>query len=324
MIKVSGKRRCDKGKACGATCISRRKVCVIETRDELSESLNLLGKAVSQPRESPGSEGSATPTALAKINGALERVKPGSGAADFDGDTRAKDINWRAGLEKGAKVDGEGQFGAFVVVPPERLAKGIANKYPGGVGVKYGEVSKSEIDNLRRVGNLGLGPRMIAAKINENDESPTGVLAMSRVPGTRLKDLVNPDQSKVIDSYFQALAGLHKAGVSHNDPHDGNALLHNGKVGFVDFGMAKSSYQSALSEAIFRSSTAYLFGKFQSNTPIQKRILENVQNRVIPILQREGFTRYKTADSIDLAAKKGKIPEELCKELVRELYHGIL
>lgn len=55
----TGKKRCTRGKSCGATCIGRSKTCIMGMRDTLSSDMgklsnNLSGKPAKESPSLPG------------------------------------------------------------------------------------------------------------------------------------------------------------------------------------------------------------------------------------------------------------------------------
>jgi predicted Ser/Thr protein kinase len=136
------------------------------------------------------------------------------------------------------------------------LVKGGGKKYPGGVGVKVGEIGSQEVEAIRRSGELGVGPRLIAARVSkinrEDSDYPEGAIAMSKVPGRRLREIPGGIEGGTSGrAVMEAVSLLHKTGVSHNDLHDGNIFVDkDGKVHLVDFGMARISPKYALAEAM--------------------------------------------------------------------------
>lgn len=160
-------------------------------------------------------------------------------------------IDWNESLTKGTKL-GEGSFGTAMLV------KG-ASPYV----VKRGEVSETEAPIIKKVGELGIGPKLIYAETAGNRSQELGVflvqgrLAMGLVPGKAVEDIsdrpthkVN-DKDTLADAYFKARATLHRAGIAHNDAHVGNVLIDDkGKARFVDLGLAQDHPKAALAEAI--------------------------------------------------------------------------
>lgn len=170
-------------------------------------------------------------------------------------------INWEAAIGAGAKRLGKpGAYGAFVRIPPEELFKfGVKGNHPDGVGVKGGKIGINEPAILKRVGEAGLGPRLIAAKTDANfaDASANtrrGLIAMGIVPGRDMFDRRHTDDVNGVNAgraFWEARRDLHKMGIAHNDMHPGNILVDDkGKARFVDFGLAQAFPKAALAEAV--------------------------------------------------------------------------
>ncbi len=60
-------------------------------------------------------------------------------------------------------------------------------------------------------------------------------IVMERVKGEPVKKIMSPDISKMIG---KAVAKLHKAGIVHGDITPMNMIYSNGKIYFIDFGLA--------------------------------------------------------------------------------------
>ena len=313
---AEGKRkRCRRGKSCGASCIAGYKVCMVDLpwvgqtamakivkaiqkanpkgqtlaiQKQLSlglpgnkqlsldmnpkKPLNLKKKEAVQPvkkakpSEPPkpaakttlgksGSWGSQTAREDAlDIYKALQ-LYTNKDIIKFDGAKVADKVNWKAAFEPGAKKIGNGSFGTFVKVTPKDLASGL-DKFTDGVGVKSGQIGPQEVKVLLKVGKADMGPNLIAARVANDFEKDAwgfstakGMIAMSMVPGTPIKDLAQSEKN--YNSYWKARAELHRLGIAHNDAHGGNVLIDsNGKGRFVDMGLAQDLRKAALAEAI--------------------------------------------------------------------------
>lgn len=235
MKVIRGKARCRGGKSCGATCISRSKVCWKDTPGSLSRSLRSARRAISRP--SGG-------TTYARLS-----------AGDFDGDFKTKPIterfgdrgyNWANSIGSGSKVLGEGEYGN---VMEERGANRV---------VKRGQIGESEVKIANLLSAKDLGPQVIAAELDGAGTDPgfkVGRIAMAKVPGIPLEDALAPNQEingvKVVDSFWRARASVHKMGIAHNDMHDGNFIVDSkGKGRFVDLGLSQNFPKAALAEAL--------------------------------------------------------------------------
>lgn len=258
----SGQRkRCKKGKSCGSSCIYSGKVCLVDLSTSVGPQVTLLRNRLGGQPYTVGDRGGEL-NAKEHIKRILNEVSSQSDSTITNGVVRDKDVNWRAALNQGVSYVGGGAFGQFVTVPAGDLVRGGESRFPDGVGVKSGEIGKYEVEALRRAGQLGVGPQLIAARVSsrvkEESSYPEGVIAMSKVPGKRLSDLpasVIPERTSD-RAVMLAASVLHKAGISHNDMHSGNIYADaNGRVRFVDFGMARTTPKHALAEAMrqFRS-----------------------------------------------------------------------
>lgn len=255
---ASGKRkRCRKGKSCGSSCIFHSHLCLVDlpwvaqdmdtARKQITASRpNRERKSELQPHNVPANR-------VEDIEGVLEALRS-SPVKEIDGEVGARNVNWGSGLENGAVFGGAGMYGAFVMVPPENLAKGLDNEFPRGVGVKYGKIKPAEVGILKQIGETGAGPRVIAAKYEDvpGRGARRGVIAMERIPGKTLRQALEEggaSKENLSDGYVRAMAKLHLAGIAHNDAHLSNAILQpDGNVKFIDFGLSTRRSSDILSE----------------------------------------------------------------------------
>jgi hypothetical protein len=162
------------------------------------------------------------------------------GDANFNG--------WGDSYKPGSKKLGQGAFGTVV-------------ESKDGTVIKRGIISDSEAKAIEVAGKAGIGPRLIAAHIGKNNDvqsgSPVqlkdGRIAMTKIEGKEAEELNGKTINGVTatDAFWRARAGLHKAGIAHNDMHTENVLIDDKGVGrIVDLGMAQISPKAALSEGL--------------------------------------------------------------------------
>ena len=349
---ASGKRkRCRKGKSCGASCISGSKFCMVDlpwvgkeigkVRDEVQS-----GRGAASDSGKPPSFKPATPTSTPMTTReSVARQQAAGILAEFSGSTMretneadgilpASRLNWRAGLGEGSDFVASGSYGAFMAVPPENLGKGLKDKFPGGVGVKYGEVNAREVEVLKKAGEAGAGPRLIAAKVGVNEDyRDVGMLAMERLSGktlakTYLEDIGggrlrvkdgDAGLERLSNDYLRGISALHKAGIEHGDAHLGNAILQpDGKVKFIDMGFAYLRPSAALSEAIRAvsedQSPIYNVSSFRG--PVADKLRGNyrrIESQIRDFQRNVESNPYVSAEDKNKAALK----------LINDLYEGI-
>lgn len=180
-----------------------------------------------------------------------------SDAKDFDMDLGkvrregSKTYNgWEDSYASGARKIGEGAYGTVM-------------RNPDGTFVKRGAISDTEAQILKRLGDIDLGPKLMAADINgqhpyqkENFvDIKNGRIAMSEVPGKEMGAGARADTKfagkNAADIYWKAMADLHRQGIAHNDAHIDNIMIDKtGKGRWVDLGMAQASPKAALAEAL--------------------------------------------------------------------------
>jgi len=154
-------------------------------------------------------------------------------------------VDWNETVKNGKKI-GEGGFGTVLKV--------------GNVAHKRGEVGGQEADIIKRVGEAGIGPKLLGAEISTKKRDGYGVdlhngrIAMSVVPGKELGNVKADTKiagKNAADIYWKAMADLHRLGIAHNDAHTDNILVDNkGKGRWVDMGLAQASPKAALAEAL--------------------------------------------------------------------------
>lgn len=261
-------KRCTLGKSCGATCISKLDTCLIDLNGSTSESLTAFLSRVKSlaTKAKAKSTGPKVTTATSKLASNLtgngkDDEDADKGVIDFDKAFKVKtkitgsksSFDWTYSHTNGYRV-GEGQYGFATIVEG-------ANGKPGYV-VKRGKVSTTESDIIKKVGDAGIGPKLIygeiatgKAKTDYSKSIVNGRIAMSIVPGNEAyyhdKSTDKVGNTTLGDAFWKLRAQLHRLGVAHNDAHAGNVLIDDkGKARFVDLGLAQDNPKAALSEAL--------------------------------------------------------------------------
>lgn len=321
--KGSKRKNCQGGKSCGATCIAPNKLCRVDLLLIGEDLSSARGRIRSAPKfeppttgKSPDGEKEKEAIGLVKKTiKEMQELKDAGKAVDYDGVVKADSVNWSAGVGKGYQYVGSGFFGAFVTIPPERLAKGLEGKFSGGVGVKYGDVNPREVELLQKVGKTGAGPKLIAARL---DGEYKGMVAMERIPGEQLRKVYQSGTMKfedISDAYVKAISKLHREGIAHNDAHFGNAIFQpDGRIKFVDFGHSSTGASSVLSE----------IGKMISTS---RKAFEN-KSLVGPAVSkvRNNFNSIRGEINSFLSSIPKMSQEEIDKEsarLINRIYEGV-
>lgn len=366
-------RRCSKGYECGNSCIPLAKECrktpAASYGKERLRRISALSKGEPEPQKSnrPSPRSSATKPkekvpnpASPELVTALKESKEFDGffkaARRLDGEDPNYDFN-RSVSDK-ASLLGQGAFGVVMKDPG-----------PPPVAVKRGEVNELEADLINRLGKADLGPRLIRAELGAasdfrglNDLDGIGVntgygkIAMSLVPGAPSAGVSHatrlPGSGTFGDKFWAARATMHRMGIAHNDMHPGNVFLDkkDGKVRFVDMGLAQDNVKAALSEALGGISaringtslppgdfvTSDYRTEFMGSGDSRPKTLQRMQKnseKVIRKLQSWGFSGSEIAalhsDSIRRPIgdyKKGpwgKLTDKQTKELIETLYEGV-
>ena len=200
----------------------------------------------------------------ARLRGDESKTKPGgtsgntkwdrTDAKDFDGKFKIyKRIrgdqdteDWNESVTKGKKL-GEGGFGTVLTAGANKVHK-------------RGEIGENEADIIKKVGDGGLGPRLLVAELAAKKGQEYGVnihegrIAMTRIKGEPIGMLTAETKvngKNMADIYWKAMADLHRLGIAHNDAHTDNILVDKqGKGRWVDMGLAQANPKAALAEAM--------------------------------------------------------------------------
>ncbi len=273
---MGSRKRCKRGKSCGASCINKNKTCRVDLQQRLSDdSAKVANKVKTISLSKPGislnkssSPASAAPSTVTpavtpavttapslptnrtvearKIADEVDDTLKKEGLSSQKGD---KNYDWEASKGSGSKFLGEGAYGTVT------MERGSGNV------VKRGDIGSGEAGALEKIGKLDLGPRLLAAEIDGlggngfNPDIRIGRVAMTLVPGETIGRTREPDDKiggqRVADAYWRARSQLHRAGVAHNDMHIENVMVDSrGKGRFVDFGMSQDNVKAALAEAL--------------------------------------------------------------------------
>ena len=270
-------------------------------------------------------QGTRLPTGSATGNTAYAKQE----AADFDKNFKPASrqggtYDWNETTKPGTKKIGEGSFGTVLMT-----------KGPPPVAVKRGEISAQEAAIIKKVGEAGIGPRLIAGELAGGGRMQYGVklgdgrIAMSVVPGKELMDMRSDTKignTTAGDAYWAARANLHRMGIAHNDMHPGNLLIdEKGKGRWVDMGLANDSPGAALAEALGvlerpRGSVGVGKGDWQgqgyarqtgnngtratSSSPENlKRMQSNHDTKVLPFLRSKGLDNDEIGEVMTLGLR---------------------
>ena len=268
---IGGKRkRCTKGKNCSAACIAANMVCLVDlpwAGPSLSKVAQLVQKKkTSQSASTPAVQPKAAPTATAAPakTASAPAQKPPANAPYYTTHAYGFDKNFDS---KSARKEGDASFkgwGGSYDPATKKLGQGSFGTVllnPDGTVVKRGIISSTEAAILKKAGEAGVSPRLIAAEIGPKNSKPTsapvqlhdGRIAMSKVEGKTAEKVAGQTFNGVTaaDSFWKARAALHKTGIAHNDMHTDNVLIDKrGKGTVIDLGFAQDSRKAALSEAL--------------------------------------------------------------------------
>jgi hypothetical protein len=196
----------------------------------------------------PGADASAAPMETRRARSRASRFDstfPGIDRVRKIGET----VDWNESTGSGSKKLGQGAYGTVI-------------QTKGGVAHKRGDVSSEEASIIKKLGEAGVGPKLVGAEINgpgNNSQSfvdvRTGRIAMEALDGAPLGNKPpgghHSSGQTYADIYWQTRAQVHRAGVQHNDMHIDNVMVgKDGKGRIVDLGLALDNPRAALAEAL--------------------------------------------------------------------------
>lgn len=228
------RKKCQVGKSCGASCIVRSKLCLIDLSNQISNGVKRVTSSVKKNKTS------GFGSFLSEV---VDEEIANKGVSNQVGD---KSYNWDNSKGKGSKKLGEGQYGVVTMDPVT------------GHVVKRGNIGPEEVNLLDILSGKGLGPKVFAAEVDgigSERNTKFGRIAMSKVEGKPIGFNRAPDAKiggeRVSDIFWRARAEIHRIGIAHNDMHPGNVLSDKlGKGRFVDLGLGQNSPKAALAEAL--------------------------------------------------------------------------
>jgi len=352
-----GKRKkCLKGKSCGASCISNRKVCLVDLPWVGQQGMNKLVKAIEslkpqtkavppsiKPVSVESNPGTKTLDARAEVEDIILNLNnKTSPLLKINGELAADKVDWDSAYLSGSERLGKGAFGAFMAVPNDKLGTGLSS-FKDGVGIKVGKVGQNEASIIKIAGDNGVGPKLIAAKTGQDFRKDSygyttadGMIAMGRVPGKPVYKVAQTPE--IAEAFWQSRAVLHtKAGIAHNDMHGGNALVDKTSKGtnvkFVDFGLASTNPKAVLVEALGGvTNKDYQVSSNLKSGDAFNIVKANFQ-RVEKELQKDGFSEKSLRTFFDTTIRKedsffkegawGKMTDAQAKKYVKMLYQNI-
>jgi hypothetical protein len=196
----------------------------------------------------PGADASAAPmaTRLARSSASsFDSAFPRIDQVRKIGET----VAWNESTGSGSKKLGQGAYGTVI-------------QTKGGVAHKRGDVSSEEAAIIKKLGEAGVGPKLIGAEINgpgNNRQSfvdvRTGRIAMEVLDGAPLGNKTpgshHATGKQHSTLYWETRAAVHRAGIQHNDMHIDNVMVgKDGKSRIVDLGLALDNPRAALAEAL--------------------------------------------------------------------------
>lgn len=263
-----------------------------------------------------------------------------AGTVNIDGSEKADKVKWKAAEGSGARVIGYGGFGSFLKVPTKKLL-GYSDGLPEEVGVKVGNIGRTEATLIKKLGELGLGPRLIASRFLKNAHSNTdsgtvhkGVIAMEIVPGVPLyKAPQKVNGVDKTDAYHSSMGKLHRLGFAHNDAKGDNLIIDDkGVARFVDLGMAQKNWKAALSEALGGwTGSNYVMPDVPRGK--QDKIFKSNFGKVMAEMQKDGLTEREAKEianfGIQHSAKIynegiwGRVSNQNARKYIKMYYNGI-
>lgn len=204
-----GRKRCKRGKGCGAACIAGSKDCIlllpIPIQAPITKIRDILKKTVSKPTNRP----------LANVN------KAGGG-----GSSESDYSQW--------KPVAQGNYGRVSVSPDGTRAVKELLTGPDG---KKGEFGPNEVELARKMGELGHSPRVYKVTPNSMEmDIALGKPLWSGYSRGEDEPVMNATQAT---KAANAIKALHKLGYAHNDNHALQWMVNGNDVKLVDYGLSQ-------------------------------------------------------------------------------------
>ena len=237
-----------------------------------------------------------------KLLDRMKKLGP-EGTISIDGSEKADKVKWSAVEGSGSRVLGAGGYGSFLKVSTKKLL-GYSDGMPNEIGVKVGDVGRTEATLIKKLGEVDLGPRLIASRFVKNAHSNMdngtihkGMIAMEVVPGVPLYKA--PQKINDIDkddAYNISMGKLHRLGYAHNDAKGDNLIIDDkGVARFVDLGLSQKNWKAALSEAL-GGWTGTNFVMTNYPTGKQADVLERNFRNVMAQMEKDGLTKSEAKD----------------------------
>jgi hypothetical protein len=149
------------------------------------------------------------------------------------------DLDLAVGAGSGAKALSSGAYGTA-------FRKGDAT-------IKYGKIGSEEVNAMQRAHAAGVGPQVFKGERIQGAGENAGRFAYEFVKGTPMMDKYKTTTAptEVREEFWKQRAKIHLNYVAHNDLHPGNVVIgRDGKMTFIDFGLARVGEKAALGEAL--------------------------------------------------------------------------
>jgi hypothetical protein len=224
-----------------------------------------------------------------------------------------------------------------------------------GYVIKNGRIGEFEAQAMKRLDGTGVSPRLLdyedmelefkAGAGPDADRTPyvvgrfDGLIKMTKAKGLPLETW-RAEQGiarveDVRDAFLQASKKMHLKGVAHNDRHDLNFFVSEGKGklsgSFVDYGLAQTDPRAALIEAMGNSNYKRDFQVEQIGTAVAKETspswvkfqsnLKEVEEILGSSPKTSQFSRLTVRTSVETLDKY--LTEEEALNLLERLYQGV-
>jgi len=244
------RKRCIKGKSCGATCIVPHESCLLELPRAAA---GLVAKVKDRVKSAP-------PEVKAAAEPTKETPKQKTSDDSFQDPPSQAKFDFAAEGAKPGVVE--------ISVPDSASAESVKINHADDVLIKKGQIGQYEVAALERMKDTGFVPELKGVKYDSSGVPRTvpedvgghvlerrGQLAMGIAPGKPVEAILgkNKDQDEIIaNKLVLARMEMHLRDIAHNDMHELNVFFDpkNGKLTLIDMGFAQINPKAALIEAL--------------------------------------------------------------------------
>ena len=243
------RKRCIKGKSCGATCIVPHESCLLELPRAAA---GLVAKVKDRVKSAP-------PEVKAAAEPTKETPKQKTSDDSFQDPPSKAKFDFAAEGAKPGVVE--------ISVPDSASAESVKINHADDVLIKKGQIGQYEVAALERMKDTGFVPELKGVKYDSSGVPRTvpedvgghvlerrGQLAMGIAPGKPVEAILgkNKDQDEIIaNKLVLARMEMHLRDIAHNDMHELNGNIE------IEVPRQKGSHWNNVSEKEIQSNEMF-------------------------------------------------------------------